>query len=426
MPMLRATPRGEDHQRPASPLFGWIVVVGSGFAAAFGSFVLFAAGYAAISAAIAADAGWGPTSIAFGATLYLLFQAVAQPLCAHAVNVWGARQVALASILLFGLTLLAFSMVGRYPAGFFIGLAALAITGSGTNGLPYARTITGWFSKRRGLALGISGGAAALGLMLVPLFTERLVRTAGWSMTLRYAAVLELAICLPVVAVTVWERRGKFSPSEMEPKRAEDDPIVHFSQIAALRIFWLLAAAFFFLGLGVYAVVPNTVTILFTTGRLPLRDIAIAQSITGPAFLLGRLLTGYLLDRITPFLIGAGLALFLSTQLLLYATAPGFVLIVAAAALAGFSVGGEGDLMPYIAAKFFPAGAMSTVFGLHLFAFFIGATLGPFMFTTLRWTLGGIPAALVVIAAMQVIPLIVFLGLARKDAMCLRARMLGT
>lgn len=67
----------------------------------------------------------------------------------------------------------------------------------------------------------------------------------------------------------------------------------------------------------------------------------------------------------------------------IYATVASPAIIVGAAILGGLSIGGETDLMPYLASRYFGTQAVSKIFGWFLFAFFLGAAVGPVAFARL-------------------------------------------
>jgi OFA family oxalate/formate antiporter-like MFS transporter len=392
---------------------GWGVLAGSGFGGAFGTFVLFAYGYPALSTAMRHSMSWSPSQIALGTTIYLLCQTAVQPICGQAVARWGSRRVAIVSIASLAASLVLLSVIGGSLIGFYIGMGLIAATGAGTNPLAYAQAIAGWFGRRRGLAFGISGGAGAIGLVSVPWAAARALSEYGWEETLRFAAVFELAVCLPLVALLVHDRtRSSYPANDTFRSDADSGDLWIITDVT----FWLMAAAFFCMGVSIYSVVPNTVEILKTIGGLDVSQIVFVQSAGGIAFLLGRLGSGYLLDRISPLIVAVLLTLLISTKLIVYANSSNYVLIVLATMLSGFSVGGEGDLMPFLAGRYFGTERIAKVYGLHLLAFFLGAALGPLLYATLSSLLSGMQDALLTLASVQFIPLLVFAFLLVRGA----------
>jgi cyanate permease len=89
------------------------------------------------------------------------------------------------------------------------------------------------------------------------------------------------------------------------------------------------------------------------------------------------------------------------------------VLIVLATMFNGFAVAGDTDLMPYLASRYFGNRAVSRIFGWFLFAFFLGAAVGPVTFAQLSSIYGGADTPLLMLVALQLLPAALFLSVGR-------------
>ena len=72
--------------------------------------------------------------------------------------------------------------------------------------------------------------------------------------------------------------------------------------------------------------------------------------------------------------------------------------------------------MPYLAIRYFGTRAVSRIFGWFLFAFFLGATVGPVAFAQLMASTGGAQMPLLLLVAVQIVPAALFLSLGRYPA----------
>ena len=81
------------------------------------------------------------------------------------------------------------------------------------------------------------------------------------------------------------------------------------------------------------------------------------------------------------------------------------------ALIGGFAFGGENDLMPYLAGRYFGTHAVSKVFGWFLSAFVIGAAVGPVAFAKATSFFGGPTIPLYTLAAVQTVPALLFMNL---------------
>jgi predicted MFS family arabinose efflux permease len=129
------------------------------------------------------------------------------------------------------------------------------------------------------------------------------------------------------------------------------------------------------------------------------------------AFLVGRVAFGYLLDKFhAPRLAVIALTLAALFYTLL-ATTGSQTVVMMAVVLGGVSAGGEADLLPYLASRYFGEQAVSTVFGWFLCAYVVGAAMGPVSFAQLMTVFQGPSAPLYILTALQLIPAVLFLTL---------------
>ena len=398
---------------------GWKVVIGSAIGIPFGSQTVFVSGFALLAAAMANDFGWSQSDVAKGATVFLVGQMVVLPVVGALLDRVGTRLVAASSIVAFAMALFALSRTGNSLAGFLAAVAVLSFVSGGTNPVSYARAISLWFDRKRGLALGLAGGAQSIGLFLIPLLEHIGFVRLGWSVTLLALAGFELLVCLPLVLLLV--RNGP-EPYGLYPDGIE--PALSGERTAAagecgpgssppfpVSTFVKLATSFAFMGLTLYAIMPNIVFILNERTHLSLADIASLQAVIGIATLVGRVAVGHLLDRFA----ARGVALLALAAMVLaaviLATSTSYPLLLLAVTMIGLGLGGDADLMPYLAGKYFGLRSVSRTFAWFLSAFFLGAAVGPLAFAHLSEEFGGAATPLLLLAILQFVPGALFLSI---------------
>ena len=382
---------------------GLWVAGGSAVGVAFGSTPFFSAAWALLGASWTQAFGWSAGELAFAATLFLAMQTVAFPITGWLLDRIGSRRVACTSIALFGILLIGLSRMNGSLAVFYALTSLLGLTSAATNFIAYARVISTWFDRRRGLAIGLTASSQAIGLMTIPLLTRKLAVSSGWSTPLLALGCLELFVCLPAVWLLVREK------ANAQPGGPERRSVIPATLAGILRssVFWRILACISLEGLAIYAVLPNTVFILGHTAGLGSDAIAGVISLAGAAFLIGRVGFGFLLDRMQArwlFLLLLGL---LACGLLFYAFAWSINGVRVGAILLGAAGGGQTDLMPYVASRYFGTQSVSTVFGLLLLGFFASAAVGPVLFVSVSAALG-VAGALVALAAAQFVPAAIF------------------
>jgi sugar phosphate permease len=399
---------------------GWNVVIGSGVGISFGSVPIFAAGFALLASAMAKDFGWTQPDVAKAATIFLLLQTLTYPLCGWPLDRWGSRRFAVVSILMLAVSLAVLSQINGTLTQFYLAFALMGATTAGTNVVSYARAIALWFNRKRGLALGLAASAQAVGSFLIPIFAQKLIAQVGWSHTLLVLAVFELVVCLPLVALLIKDSPKPYgllpdgdAPSvEAVANNANEDGMT-VGEIIRTTTFWKLAFCFAIMGMTFYAIVPNIAYILTKQAGMSMADVAKIQAVSGISVLFGRIGFGYLLDRVHAPVVAIIALLLSAISATIYATTPTPALIVAASILGGFAIGGESDLMPYLASRYFGTRAVSRIFGWFLFAFFLGASVGPLAFAQISAAYGTASVPLLMLAALQIVPAVLFLSLGR-------------
>ncbi|MCS6924938.1 MAG: MFS transporter [Candidatus Binatia bacterium] len=374
-----------QHERQ-QVFYGWWVVLAAAVASLVGYGPIISFTFGVFFKALSQEFGWSraQTSLAFSLSILLL--SGISPLVGRLVDRFGARRVILSSVVGFGLGVMSFSLLSASLWHFYTVYLLLGIVGVGTSPLPYASVISRWFDKRRGLALGVAMVGVGLGTLITPALAQTLIAAVGWRHAYLYLGLLVIVVALPVVGFFLKETPHLLG---LGPDGA---PLVHaeaaqshhpepgLSGAEALRTaaFWLMLAAFFLVSASVHGCLIHLVPLLTDRG-LSTQSAAFATSLLGGAVLLGRVGTGYLLDRfLTPpvavcFFCGTAGGIFL-----LWSEAAGGVVFLAAILL-GLGLGAEGDLMAYGVSRYFGLRAFAEIYGYAFAAFGLGAVTGPLL-----------------------------------------------
>jgi len=123
----------------------------------------------------------------------------------------------------------------------------------------------------------------------------------------------------------------------------------------------------------------------------------------GAAILLGRLSTGWLLDRFFAPRVGACLFALSALGTFLLAGAHTLPAGIEGAALIGFGMGGEGDVTPYLLSRYFGLKSFSTLYGFSWTAYAIAGAVGPVIMGRAFDATGSYGALLVQLAAVTLV-----------------------
>lgn len=346
---------------------------------------------------LAQDFGWTRGQVS-GAFAMGLFGALLAPVVGRIVDWVGVRPVAITCTLLLGGVYVGLAnMPGELPV--FFGLIALmAIVGTGCGALAYTRAVNSWFVRNRGLALGLTIGGVSLFAILMPPILNAVMSAYDWRAgyyTLAAAAVL---IGLPIVILTVRERR------EAEAGALDADPAhasgASFAEAIRSRPYWLLFAAMILVNVAGAGLLSQLAPLLTDRG-LSGATAAWLLSAFGVAVLVGRVGAGFLVDRTSPIGVAfvlTGIAPAIGCGLLLWAGAPPEAVLgvaIAAVVLLGLQQGAEMDLLGYFVARYFGMKAYSAIFGSMITAIAVSSAAGVALFGQTFDRTGSYDAALI-------------------------------
>jgi MFS family permease len=142
--------------------------------------------------------GWSPGDILNALAIYTFGAFAAAPVIGMLAERFGARNVALVSIVTFSFAMMALSF-NTGSKSLYIGLwLLLAFAGAGTLPITFTRPVNNWFDKNRGIALGVALIATGIFGALAKFFAQQIVEIADWRTAYRALGLLPLTIALPI------------------------------------------------------------------------------------------------------------------------------------------------------------------------------------------------------------------------------------
>ena len=369
-------------QRPRI-FYGWVIVFTAGIGLLLGYAPVFVYSFSVFIKSLAQDFHSSRTSISFAFTLANLMQSAGAPLIGRMVDRVGARKVVVPLTVIFGLILISFKYFSTSLWHLYAFFIVMGLIGTGTAPVPYGIVVSRWFDKRRGLALGLMMMGLSLGAILMPPIAQRLILLFGWRTAYAVVGFVVLAISVPVVAIFL-----KDSPQKMglRPDGVRDlntgsedrgnEPGLSWSVARRQPAFWFLASAFFLVGASVHACVIHLVPMLTDHG-ISVERAAFASSLLGVALLIGRVFSGYFLDRFfgphVAILLFSGVAVGI---VLLWAGTGGSLPLLAAF-LVGLGMGAEADIIAYLTSRYFGLRSFGEIYGYLFATFTLAGALGP-------------------------------------------------
>jgi len=340
--------------------------------------------------------GWSreSASIAFG--IAAMTVAVCSPPLGFLLDRYPARRIVLPCITVFGCAFASLALMTRHLWQLYAVFFVLGMVGNGTAQLAYTRTLTTWFHERRGAAFALLMTGGAIGATIWPPVAQALIDAVGWRNAAAVLGGIVLVIGWPL-GLRVKGRGGEAHISAHAP-----EPAVSGASVAEglrSRIFWIVVTVLFCISISQNAAITHLSAMLTDRG-IPARGAALAASAMGGTALLGRLFTGWLLDRFFAPRVAMVLLLIAALGTLLLAGARSLPVGILASSMIGLGMGGEADITPYLIAKYFGLRSFSTLYGLTWTAYAIAGAIGPVIMGKAFDATGSYQALLVQLAAL--------------------------
>jgi MFS family permease len=255
---------------------------------------------------LAASYGWSRGEVMLGITIYFLVQAAAMPFIGNLIDRFNIKKIIFAGSLL---TTAGFILLSRLDHlwQFYAAWAIIGIGSAGNGQIPASALILNWFSKGRGIAIGImSAGIGAGGLVFSPLIGGYVIPTFGWDsgfMILVLANVIPMLLVLFIIKNKPSDMGlypDGIAYSEARDTGTEATPTIkRFTLNSALvtSAFWLTAISYFLSMASQNGVIQNQVAYLDDIG-FPILLAAGALGSLGLSSAIGKLSFGWLCDRI--------------------------------------------------------------------------------------------------------------------------------
>jgi len=274
----------------------------------------------------------------------------------------------------------------------FVLFALIGSLGAGANALPYLRSISAWFDRRRALALGIAMGGSGMGYVYVPPAVQYMIDAHGWRSAYFMLAAVTLVVAVPLVYFVLREAPSSQDLEgidEMRQQKTTQQPTSHTSVAILLRrpLLWQLFVIFSLLSFTLYGVLAHLAPMLRDRG-MSAENAALVQSTLGMALVVSRVIIGYIMDRFFAPFVAVGCFLLSAVGVSLLAIGAIDSMAVIAAVCIGISMGAEFDMLAFLTGRYFGLNNFGRVYGILFTSFLIGTSAGPVVYGMVYESLG--------------------------------------
>jgi MFS family permease len=280
--------------------------------------------------------GWPTSLISTATTFFYLFGAVLVAFISEAVRLFGPRNCLLGGVVAMAT---AAALIGEVAAPWqlYAVSALLAFGWAGTSLGVITNTLGLWFDKKRGMAISLAlNGASFGGIVGVPLLVIAIARF-GFAGAMMSAAMAMLIVMVPVILVFVGRPPGRAGLAA--DLQAADLPSASRIRAQAFRDVGFLTIAIAF-ALVLFAQVGFIVHLIsFLDPIIGREHAATAVAVLTAMAALGRVLFSTVIDRLNQRLASAISFASQAVALVIIINSRNEMVLVAACALFGFSVG---------------------------------------------------------------------------------------
>ncbi|TKC80226.1 MFS transporter [Trinickia terrae] len=347
----------------------WLVPVGGAIALIVGNGPVSVFAFGVFMGPLQSEFGWSRASLSVATALCALVSALSLPFVGLLMDKFGVRRVLALGICLFGLNV---AVIGQTSSlVWFIALTALTgAMGAAQSPIGYVKSIASHFDRRRGLAIGIAMSGIGLGTALVPQYVQWLIGTYNWRIGYLGLGAAIVVVAMPAVGLLLREPNV-----HRQSGRSSQGHGLSLRQAMALRAFWCIASAVLLVSIAVNGALVHVVPLLVDAGWTP-SSAARVLAAAGVAGLAGRLLAGYLMDRVFAAYVASSFFAIAIAGLYLLGSHSNPVLGMVAI---GLAAGAEVDMVGFFVSRYFGLKRFGQLYGVFFSIFTVGAGLGPLL-----------------------------------------------
>lgn len=320
--------------------------------------------------------GWSRASISLGLTVFTLTSMVGGPFIGALLDKWGTRRVAVPGLALHAIAFAALSLANGSLAQWYMLWSFIAVIALATKSLIWSTAVSSVFATSRSLALGVMLSGTAVGQMS-PVLAGWLIEDYGWRTAYLVIGGGWGGLGFLLVLLFFRDARERSRQNGGVPVIAGSLPGLTIREAIRDSRVLRIGLANIVLSLFGSGVAVHMVPILSAAG-MTRGDALGLTALGGLAGIVGKLATGWLLDRVQgsliPFLSFA-LAI-IGYALLIYGAGSKPALSLAVC-MTGYSGGAGLQITTYMISRYAGLRNFGKIFGTISSAMMLGTSIGP-------------------------------------------------
>lgn len=331
------------------------------------------------------------TRISLAVSLTLFAGSCMAPFTGYCLDRFPVRRVIVAASLWLALGYLLLQTAGSFPAFLAILILFQGLGWTGVGPLAQTKLMVSWFTRNRGMALGIAIMGISVAGVVMPTVVTWLSENFGWRGTYTGYALVLIVLVVPLTWRVVKQSPaeiGQYPDGDPQPPAAEpatararteartaesaestadQSLLATYREFLSSKAFWSVVITFGLMN-GVYsAMITHLPTYMTTELGFSLYDASYLLGIAGGFAIAGKLVWGWLMDNMNARLtVMCAVSAYLSSTLI-FLSSQSYVWLSLAAGLFGLGFGGMVPVRSVLISRLFGVQKFSRVNGLLSF-----------------------------------------------------------
>ena len=393
---------------------GWPVVLAATLGIAFGLPTLLFYTLGLIGPELVRQFGWSHTAVHGGLTVLMTSLVLLAPVAGWLATQFGARTCIAFSQAALGLAMMSFALLQNSLPQYYAMWILTAVVGAAATPAVITLPLVRQFVQRRGLALGLALLGTGLFAMTMKPVVAYALTTIGWRWTYVALGCLPILIGLPL---TLWSLRNRAVASargvaSQTASNTSDTTGLTLPETLRNWRFWLLTIAFLPCALTLAGILPHIEGVMLSLNFGWDASVTAGAAIGG-ALMTGRLVCGFLIDRLWAPGVGAAILVLAAAGNWMLSGTDSFATALTAAVLIAFAGGAEYDLVGYLVSRYFGTRSYAAISGSLFAVFTLGGGVGPLLYARAVDATGSYRIPLIVTAAVLLATTVPLLCLGR-------------
>lgn len=324
--------------------------------------------------------GWSRTILSSGPSISSILTAVLGPFLGALIDRFGSRKVVLPGLILTIISIASFGLATGSEGQWIFLWVLFGIVAVSIKSTAWTAAVLGVFRKSSGLALGLVLSGTAVSQIILPPLGNWLIAQFGWRLAFLILGAgwggLTFLLCF-LFLFDAHDRRAR--DNDVGPAKSDADVLPGLGSREAMR-----DPALWRIGVSNFVVMALTMGLtihlfpILTEAGIDRSTAAWLTSLSGVAAIVGKLTTGWLLDRLRPNWVGGiTLAAAALAFLLLVQGIRSPALIVVAMLVNGYAAGTKTQITGLMTAKYGGMRNFGKIYGVMSALMALAAGVGP-------------------------------------------------